>query len=114
MLRGPRLDHLRGAEDEDVPEPPPVFPIRVHDEGDVRIRGDVADPFEAPRRGALWLFVDGRVQPAAGHGEADRNDVRAAAAIGGGEPRDTRAPKDGAVRRYVGSSHRSTSVMSAV
>ena len=80
---------LRLAVGADPPELAPVLFVVIDEQGDVRVLADVADAAEV-RRG-LGLVVDRDVDPVVFVDcERDRDQVRAAAAVGRREPRHAR------------------------
>lgn len=75
---------------QDVSKPTPVLVVAVDDERNIGVLTNVFDPLQLVHRGALWLFVDGRIKTFAIEDEADGNDMGLAQAIHRREMGDTR------------------------
>jgi hypothetical protein len=72
----------------------------IDDDGDMRVCSDIADALQIQRRAFFRFGVERREEVAAVEREADRNDVRPAATIGGCEMGDARrAQKPSGARR---------------
>src|SRR4029453_11891847 len=69
-------------------EPPPILVIVVEDDGRLRVFEDVAQPLQRPVTCALGLAVDGDIERVVHQPEANRNDVRRRARIGGRQMAD--------------------------
>jgi hypothetical protein len=77
----PSLQHDPG-------EAPPVFVITVEHDGHSGVFGDVAQPLQCSATIPLRLLVDGKVDHSIRQGEADRNNVRDGAVVGGRQMAD--------------------------
>ena len=87
-MRFPGAENARFAEDQNICELTPVFVVAVDDQGDVGILGDVFEPLEFGWRGALRFLVNRRIEIPSIESKADRNHMRLAGFVRGGEMSD--------------------------
>ena len=68
-----------------IGKPSPVVVVSVDDHGNMRVFPDVFDSFQEQREPLFGFFVDRRIELLAIEGKADRNNVRPAFSIRGGQ-----------------------------
>ena len=76
---------LRLSLEQHIAQSAPVLFVAVDDDGDARVGGDIADALQIQRRAFFRFGVERRDEIVAVDREADRNDVRPAATVGGRE-----------------------------
>ncbi len=92
MLPSAGVDYLRRAKHQRIPKALPVFVVLVHNERHMRVDLDISDPAESARADPFRLLVYRAEEDVPIKGETHGDNVRPPVPVGGGQPRDARAP----------------------